>query len=235
MTSFAAVERLNREYSEVGVHRFFDNRQLTWVKTVEELHADIRDEYFQLGKLQSSLPTLQELSGNRGAIRAESWRALFLYSAGERLINEVNCFRRTYEALDRIPMVKTAFFSVMPPGCVIPPHRGPFNGVLRLHLGISIPKGDCAISVGGETRSWRNGAALVFDDSYEHTAWNRTDETRIVLFVDFLRPFPEWYQPFNEENYERLCESEFRVAFHKNAAKSASDIVTARGSQSRDD
>jgi beta-hydroxylase len=29
---------------------------------------------------------------------------------------------------------------------------------------------------------------LIFDDAYEHEAWNETGEVRVVLFVDFERP-----------------------------------------------
>jgi aspartyl/asparaginyl beta-hydroxylase (cupin superfamily) len=29
---------------------------------------------------------------------------------------------------------------------------------------------------------------MIFDDTYEHEAWNDTDKTRVVLFVDFVRP-----------------------------------------------
>ena len=29
---------------------------------------------------------------------------------------------------------------------------------------------------------------MIFDDTYEHEAWNDTDRTRVVLFVDFVRP-----------------------------------------------
>ena len=30
---------------------------------------------------------------------------------------------------------------------------------------------------------------MVFDDSVEHEAWNRSDEARIVLLMDFRNPF----------------------------------------------
>jgi aspartyl/asparaginyl beta-hydroxylase (cupin superfamily) len=88
--------------------------------------------------------------------------------------------------------MSTAFFSILAPGKVLPPHRGPYNGVLRYHLGLRIPASDetCAIRVGDQTRTWAEGQALVFDDTYPHEAWDRTPEWRIVLFVDFLRPLP---------------------------------------------
>ena len=93
---------------------------------------------------------------------------------------------------------------------MISPHRGPYNGVLRYHLGIEIPLGDCALVVKKQQRGWSNSHSLIFDDSYVHEAWNKTDETRVVLFVDFLRPLPAWYAWFNERIYQRLCLANLR-------------------------
>ena len=31
---------------------------------------------------------------------------------------------------------------------------------------------------------------MIFDDTFNHEVWNDTDETRVVLFVDVLRPLP---------------------------------------------
>src|SRR5215470_17098371 len=30
--------------------------------------------------------------------------------------------------------------------------------------------------------------AVIFDDAYEHEAWNNTSDTRVVLLVDFRKP-----------------------------------------------
>ena len=46
----------------------------------------------------------------------------------------------------------------------------------------------CGIRVGGDVAHWAEGQSLVFDDTYEHEAWNDTDGTRVVLFVDVKRP-----------------------------------------------
>ena len=45
-----------------------------------------------------------------------------------------------------------------------------------------------AIRVDREVRGWTEGGSLIFDDTYEHEAWNDTDGVRVVLFVDFVRP-----------------------------------------------
>ena len=62
--------------------------------------------------------------------------------------------------------------------------------MLRYHLGLLVPHAahTCAIDVAGETRHWEAGKSLIFDDSYIHSAWNLSDEVRVVLFVDFARP-----------------------------------------------
>ena len=67
-------------------------------------------------------------------------------------------------------------------------HRGPTNIRVRCHLGVKVPDGDCAIRVGEEVRRWREGKCLVFDDYFEHEAWNHTDEDRLVLIVDLWHP-----------------------------------------------
>jgi ornithine lipid ester-linked acyl 2-hydroxylase len=72
----------------------------------------------------------------------------------------------------------------------LPPHRGPYNGVLRLHLGLIVPepREQLGIRVEKDLYRWKEGEAVVFDDAYEHEAWNRTSHTRVVLFVDFRKP-----------------------------------------------
>jgi aspartyl/asparaginyl beta-hydroxylase (cupin superfamily) len=81
-------------------------------------------------------------------------------------------------------------FSIFEPGKRLPPHRGPYNGVLRLHLGLIVPS-ECekvGIRVGGKTCHWREGEVLIFDDAYDHEAWNDSGEIRVVLFLDFIKP-----------------------------------------------
>jgi aspartyl/asparaginyl beta-hydroxylase (cupin superfamily) len=37
-------------------------------------------------------------------------------------------------------------------------------------------------------RHWEEGKAWVFDDSIEHEAWNRSNETRVILLFETWRP-----------------------------------------------
>ena len=80
-------------------------------------------------------------------------------------------------------------FAMLPPGAKLGAHRDPFAGSLRYHLGLKTPNSDdCFIIVDGEKCVWRDGEAIMFDETFIHTAENRTDQNRIILFCDVERP-----------------------------------------------
>jgi beta-hydroxylase len=88
-----------------------------------------------------------------------------------------------------IPGVKIAMLSVLKPGAKILPHKGPYRGCIRLHMGLITPNSDeCFINIDGKSYSWRDGEVLLLDDSYEHYVENNTDKYRVILFCDILRP-----------------------------------------------
>jgi ornithine lipid ester-linked acyl 2-hydroxylase len=84
-------------------------------------------------------------------------------------------------------LIFTIGFSTLDPGTIIYPHYGYVDTVLRCHLGIIIPDGDCALRVGDVTRKWQEGKAFVFDDTFEHEAWNKTEGRRTVMLMDFKK------------------------------------------------
>ena len=48
---------------------------------------------------------------------------------------------------------------------------------------------DCgALKAAGEARAWQEGRLMMFDDSFEHEAWNDSDQTRVVLIFDTWNP-----------------------------------------------
>lgn len=106
---------------------------------------------------------------------------------------------RTVELLKGIPSVKAAMFAELPPGAKLNPHRDPFAGSLRYHLGLMTPNSDqCFIEVDGQRHSWRDGQGVMFDETYIHWAENTTQEDRIILFCDVERPMRfGWAQSIN--------------------------------------
>ena len=42
------------------------------------------------------------------------------------------------------------------------------------------------MSVGGETRQWREGEWMCFEDSFEHKVWNLGRSPQVMLIVSML-------------------------------------------------
>jgi aspartate beta-hydroxylase len=82
----------------------------------------------------------------------------------------------------------TAVFSILDARTRIPPHSGVNNARLIVHVPLIVPPG-CGFRVGAETRGWEPGNAFVFDDTFEHEAWNDSDVPRAVLILDIWNPY----------------------------------------------
>jgi beta-hydroxylase len=129
----------------------------------------------------------------------DQWKVFVIKWYDKPIENAIKLCPRTVEIINKCPNVRAAMFSIIKPGKYIKPHKGPFTGCLRYHLGLSIPsdKENCWIMVNGHKYNWTEGDALIFDDTYTHSVLNNTNETRIILFVDILRPM---IFPFNHIN-----------------------------------
>ncbi len=160
---------------------FYPNSRFPFVAGLEASAEAIRDELESVRGPGAGFVPWPE-TGLYGA----GWDVFGFYAFGQRL--DGNCARcpRTAAAVEAVPGLTTAGFSRLAPGARIRPHTGYTDRVLRCHLGLVTPP-DCALRVGSETRAWVRGRCLVFDDTREHEAWNRSSEERIVLLLDFLR------------------------------------------------
>ena len=115
------------------------------------------------------------------------WSVYGLVAFGHPIAAALAACPRTAAALAGVPYLTTAGFSRLAPGVHIQPHVGWVKTVYRAHLGLRVPR-ECALRVGDEIRPWREGHAMIFDDTVEHEAWNRSGEPRTVLLFDFARP-----------------------------------------------
>lgn len=120
------------------------------------------------------------------AIYNTGWDVFGLYAFDQKMQENSELCPKTTSLVEKIPNLITAGFSSLAPGTHIRPHLGS-DKYLRCHLGLIVPD-DCILRVGEQTRSWKEGECFIFDDSFEHEAWNNSDKTRIVLLIDVERP-----------------------------------------------
>jgi aspartyl/asparaginyl beta-hydroxylase (cupin superfamily) len=194
------AERVVVKTAKHGNPPVYDTRLFPEFRILEDNWRVIRRELEAVLGERKRLPSLQDISPqNKGLTNDELWRIFMLYSYGEKL--EGNCAKcpETTRLVEQLPGLKTAMFSILSPGKHIDAHRGPYNGVLRYHLGLIIPepREKCRIRVDRQICTWEEGKGLVFDDSFEHEVWNDTDGMRVVLFITFDRPIRFPFSIFN--------------------------------------
>jgi ornithine lipid ester-linked acyl 2-hydroxylase len=191
MAVVGAAERLNLRSAVLGNPCVYDNAAFPWAADIEREWRPIRAELDRILQRKPDLPNVQDITVDAAAISNDAgWKIFPLVAYGIRSAPNIALCPHTWRAVRKIPGLKTAMFSVLEPGKRVPAHRGPYNGVLRLHLALLIPepRERMAIRIGNELRRWQEGRALIFDDAYEHEVWNETEECRVVLFVDFMKP-----------------------------------------------
>lgn len=188
-------------FPDIASQPYYPRKHFPWLETLEAATDTVRDELravLSQGQLFEAFLGPASLQGTRGMLdsssdQAPAWDAYFFHRHGQR--HEGHCARcpRTSALLDALPLVRIrdhapeALFSVLSPGTHILPHTGVTNTRLVTHLPLIVPP-DCAIRVGGEEHVWQEGRCVTFDDTWEHEAWNRSEEVRVVLILDSWHP-----------------------------------------------
>jgi aspartate beta-hydroxylase len=172
---------LDRDYYFPNAKRFTDN----WRAIRQEALAIALD---QVPRFQDLLPAQDDIAGYDG----KDWRVFVMKGYGFRL--EQNLARCPFTAgiLNETPEAVSAIFAFLAPGKHIPKHRGPFRGILRFHLMLSMPNDEngvpaCELNVDGVPHKLADGQSLLWDDTYPHEVWNRSDQVRVALLLDVWR------------------------------------------------
>ncbi len=178
---------------------YLDRRLFAWIPAYEAAYAQIRTELSDLMATERGSERVfdsDELEKEhlRGLNVAPSWDGYYFFRHGLRRNENCSACPITARALDSIELIRIrdhgpeVLFSVFTPGTHLLPHRGVTNARAVSHLPLIVPE-DCALNVGGELHAWREGRAVVFDDTFEHEAWNRSGSVRVVLIADVWNPY----------------------------------------------
>jgi len=186
-------------YPQLPAIEFFPRERFPWLAALEAQTETIRGEFLRVLAEDSGFePYMQYGSDQPLAQWAElnrnpRWSAFHLLKDGLPVAANASRCPQTMAALAPLPQPQqhartpVALFSCLKPKTRIPPHVGVSNVRLLVHLPLIVPA-DCSFRVGGQTRLWQPGQALVFDDTIEHEAWNMSDELRVVLIFDIWHP-----------------------------------------------
>lgn len=186
---FAPYNTIMYLFSKVPAKPILDVRDFPQLAPLREHWTVIRDEaraLFEQDRIRRS-----ERHNDLAflAFYKRGWKRFHLKWYRDFLPSARALCPRTVELVEAIPEIKSAAFTLLPPGAELGKHRDPFAGSLRYHLGLITPNSDaCSIWIDGERYSWRDGEDVVFDETCVHWARNDTDRTRIIFFADVVRP-----------------------------------------------
>jgi aspartate beta-hydroxylase len=124
-----------------------------------------------------------------------AWDAFFFYRHGKRFDdNHARC-PKSSALIESITLCRVenqapeVCFSVIRPGSQIMAHYGVTNSRLVMHVPLVVPASGCALNVlGAGEHAWREGELMMFDDTFQHEAWNHSAEPRVILLMDCWNP-----------------------------------------------
>ena len=155
----------------------------------------LRAEALRLSEDIGNIPRFHELMAEQADISTNDqrdWRMFVLKAYGVPIApNMVRC-PALAELVQSVPDVLSASLSFLAPHKHIPRHRGPFRGVLRFYLGLSVPvdiAGHPATVLKIDDTEYRlaDGESLLWDDTFAHEVWNHSESPRIALLLDVRR------------------------------------------------
>jgi aspartate beta-hydroxylase len=157
--------------------------------------AEIRREALAVAGRLPEVPRFHEIMREQTAISANDgrdWRMFVLKAYGIEVPKNMAACPRLAVIVAAAPDVLSASLSFLDPGKHIPLHRGPFRGVLRFYLVLSMPlladrRPAAALKIAGKEYRLVDGDCMLWDDTYPHEVWNESDQVRIVLLLDVRR------------------------------------------------
>jgi aspartate beta-hydroxylase len=137
-----------------GVVRAIYDRRIATPATLDAAHyfpnadrftdrwTDIRCEALAVAGMFDDVPRFHDIMPAQADISANDgrdWRVFFMKAYGVTVRDNLKRCPTVVALLDQAPEVVSATLSFLAPGKHIPKHRGPFRGILRFHLMLSMP------------------------------------------------------------------------------------------------
>lgn len=174
-------------HAEAGLYEP-DPEKFPWVPYVESHWETIRDELLSvLAADQDYLDPYPDLTKTN---RKDVWRTTGLIYWTMKSDKNIARFPKTWAIMRKIPNLTACSLNKLEAHSTIKPHIGDTNAMFRCHMGLVVPGQlpRVGFRVGKETTCWGEGKILIFNDAYEHTAWNNTDQDRYIISFDVMRP-----------------------------------------------
>ena len=155
----------------------------------------IREEALTVAHDLHNIPRFHEIMIQQESISANDardWRMFIMKAYGQPIARNLARCPALAALIASSPDVLSASLSFLAPGKQVPPHRGPFRGILRGYLVLDMPKRAdgvpaAVLKVDGREYRLHEGEFMLWDDTFEHEVWNDSAQVRTVLLLDIRR------------------------------------------------
>ncbi|BEM83279.1 aspartyl beta-hydroxylase [Serratia marcescens] len=155
----------------------------------------IREEALTVAHDLHNIPRFHEIMIQQESISANDardWRMFIMKAYGQPIARNLARCPTLAALIASSPDVLSASLSFLAPGKQVPPHRGPFRGILRGYLVLDMPKRvdgvpAAVLKVDGREYRLHEGEFMLWDDTFEHEVWNDSAQVRTVLLLDIRR------------------------------------------------
>ncbi|HMT02147.1 MAG TPA: aspartyl/asparaginyl beta-hydroxylase domain-containing protein [Burkholderiales bacterium] len=157
---------------------------------LEENFLEIKEEIDNL-VFRRNLTAYKDIDPIRAKEVSENWKLYYVsFMWKENQQANKDC-PKLLQLIKQMPSLINVTIAVLEPGVGLAAHKGPYAGILRYHLGITVPKNNPPfIRVSDQNYTWQVGKSIIIDDCYDHEVTNHSDDIRVILMVDIMRPMP---------------------------------------------
>ncbi len=170
---------------------FYDTKDFPFLDVLTENINVIKSELVNLINRDKENHWLETFPDYVSSENKKAWKVFSFIFFNMKFPDNAALCPETANLIYSIPEIISCDYSFLKPNTHIAAHKGYTKMVLRCHLPLVVPAGKkCSLRVGDEIKEWEEGKLIIFDDSFEHEAWNRSNESRTVLMFDI--PNPLW-------------------------------------------
>ncbi len=166
---------------------FFTEEQIPEAKLIKQKFPEIKaeiDSFFESDKVEDLKPGFVPHSSWDGT----GWKSIGLYAYGFKRNKNCRDFPVLTKIVESIPTMTSAQISVLKAGMPLRAHIDDTSAVARVQLAIRIPgkPPELAFRINGQNKGWTEGETMIICACRPHTAWNFTNEDRVIIIVDII-------------------------------------------------
>jgi hypothetical protein len=183
-----------------GLRDDFLRNNPTWISVQNAVEYEIED---------SNIAAKYNVSIQEIISKKNGWNRLGFISQFDNKVrdHQREKYPTAFKIIDHFSRLDctAAAYSTFEPGNILSRHTGPENRTaknIRIHIPLIIPEGDVGFEVHGEEIRWDD--IFAFNNQKAHSAWNLTNERRLIFILDVTRsicdmpPAPEWFPGCND-------------------------------------